>query len=287
MINMDRHRFIIGIGSQRAGSTLLHRLLDVSSDVFMHPVKELHYFDTLYGYRAHQSLQEFSMRQLVREVDRIVASKDLGFVKNNRYRCYLRTNRLLSRLPIEKVNYLDLFRPNLKAHSLLGEVTPEYMLLDEESIKKMRDVVGEDAGIILICRDPVKRLLSAVKLMNAYNNLQMDDDAANEWLSRMLDSDNHWIKVQDKYNDYGLAIEKYSKYFSKIFVVTYEKLISNPGAVAKKLGSVLGINIDENSFEYGIKNVFNDLGKGFSLSGENMEKIEKRYFTASSLYKNI
>ena len=46
------NRFVLGIGSQRAGSTLLHHCLDVASDVFMHPLKELHYFDTLHGVRV-------------------------------------------------------------------------------------------------------------------------------------------------------------------------------------------------------------------------------------------
>lgn len=36
------NKFVIGIGSQRAGSTLLHKILDECTNIFIHPVKELH-----------------------------------------------------------------------------------------------------------------------------------------------------------------------------------------------------------------------------------------------------
>lgn len=243
----------------------------------MHPVKELHYFDTLYGYRSRQALQEFSTRQLMREVDRIVSSKDLSFVKNNRYRCYLRTNRLLARLPIEKVNYLDLFRPNLKNHQLIGEVTPEYMLFDEESIIKMKEVVGEDAGILLICRNPVKRFLSAVKLMNSYNNLQMDDAAANEWLEGMLDSDNNWTKAQEKYNDYASAIELYSKNFSNFLAISYDELIEKPKISSQKISEKINININEKKFIQGTEKIINNLANDYSISEKIILKLHKIY----------
>ena len=277
MIETGCHRFIIGIGSQRAGSTLLHRLLETSSEVFMHPLKELHYFDTLYGYRSKQALQEFSTRQLVREVDRIVSSKDLSFVKNKRYRCYLRTNRVLSRLAIENVNYLDLFRPNLQGHSLLGEITPEYMLLDENSIIKMQQVIGKDAGVILICRNPVKRILSAVKLMNSYNNLRMNDTTANAWLLRMFESESSWIEVQDGYNDYAAAIDHYSRHFSGFLAVSYDDLINQPRKTAEKIAETLNLSINLDRFEIEISNVVNDLGVDFNIETELVEQIKFRY----------
>lgn len=274
---LNRHRFIIGIGSQRAGSTLLHRLLEASSNVFMHPVKELHYFDTLYGYRSKESLQEFSIRQLVREVDRIVASSNLDFVKNKRYRCYLRTNRVLARSPIEKISYIDLFRPNLQNHHLFGEVTPEYMLLNEDSIIAMRQIVGGDACIMLICRNPVKRILSAVKLMNSYNNLEMDDVAANDWLRRMLESDNAWINAQDGYNDYVGAIERYSRHFPNFFAISYDALIEKPRLIAQEIADRFNLKIDEAMFEHEAKKTVNDLGSNYCITDELIADIDARY----------
>ncbi len=53
-------KFVIGIGSQRAGTTLLHTILSECTPVFMHPLKELHYFDTLFDTRDIQLLRGVS-----------------------------------------------------------------------------------------------------------------------------------------------------------------------------------------------------------------------------------
>ena len=91
----NQHRFVIGIGSQRAGSTLLHNLLDESTSIFMHPLKELHYFDSLFHVRAREALVAFSRRQLDRQLDEIIAATQYGFIDKS-YKCLLRTNRILA-----------------------------------------------------------------------------------------------------------------------------------------------------------------------------------------------
>ena len=84
-------RFVIGIGSQRAGSTLLHRILEQCTDIFMHPVKELHYYDTLFEVRGARALRVFSKRQLDREWARLVSEDTHAYI-DEKYRCYLNTN---------------------------------------------------------------------------------------------------------------------------------------------------------------------------------------------------
>lgn len=275
-----QHRFIIGIGSQRAGSTLLHRLLGASTGAFMHPVKELHYFDTLYGYRSRDALKDYSMRQLSREINVIVSAKDYGFI-NDRYRCYLRTNKLLWSSDIEEVDYLDLFRPNLRRASLLGETTPEYMLLSDDDVEKMQRVVGSDAAIVLLCRNPVSRVLSAMKLVNSYNNLSMSSEEADEWLHRMLDEETPWLKAQDGYNSYREVIRRYSARFKHFAAISYDQLIGAPGATANRLSACLGIAIDAERFEAESTNVMNDLGEDFVVSDRARQRIAERYRDSS------
>jgi hypothetical protein len=253
------HRFVIGIGSQRAASTLLHRLIGESTDVFMHPVKELHYFDTLFGVRAQEALTDFSLRQLGREVDRVVAATDYKFI-GRRYKCFLRTTKILATTPVEKIDYLDLYRPFLKECSILGEVTPEYMLLDEAQVERMRSVVGEDASIILMCRNPVDRLLSAAKLFNTYNNLRMDDAQLGVWLKRMVDENSPWIQAQDRYNDYERAIRVYSAAFPRFLALSYEGLIENPADAATRIARTCDLVINERKFTEGLATVSNSLG---------------------------
>lgn len=271
------HRFIIGIGSQRAGSTLLHRLLDASTPALMHPLKELHYFDTLHGVREPAALRDYCQRQVLREVDHIVDAAEHGFI-NDRFRCYLRSCRILSSSNIEQIDYLDLFRPFLRSRRLLGEVTPEYMLLDPPAIRDMKRVVGADAAIILVCRDPVERLLSAVKLMNAYNNMRMDDGQARDWLGGMLDDDrNSWVVAQDAYNDYAAAIANYSAEFAHFVALSYEGMIRDPVAAAKRIRDANGLELDFEVFREGVRTVANDLGQPFDLGEELRSRLTVRY----------
>lgn len=241
-------RFIIGIGSQRAGTTLLHSLLGETSDAFMHPVKELHYFDTLYDLRDPSALKEFSMRQLKREINRIIANSDLTFASKRRYKCMLRTNMLLATTPVSSIEYKDLYRPLLSSNRPLGEITPEYMLLNESQANHFQSVVGEDATVILLCRDPVDRILSAAKLFNVYNNLNMDQEGLSSWLNRMLDEESAWIQAQDKYNDYKRAIGIFGKLFSRFIAIDYADLVHRPRDVARRIAEIADITIDSDRF---------------------------------------
>jgi LPS sulfotransferase NodH len=270
------HRFVVGIGSQRAGSTLLHHLLGAATQAFMHPLKELHYFDTLQGVRSPGALQDFCQRQLLREVDHIVKATEHGFI-DDRFRCYLRSCRILGFSDIAQIDYLDLFRPFLRSHALLGEVTPEYMLLDLPSIQAMKQVIGADAAVILVCRDPVDRTLSAVKLMNAYNNLRMDDGQARNWLQGMIDGNTSWIAAQDAYNDYAAAIANYSGEFTHFVAISYEGLVRDPTAAAMRIRDATGLDIDIASFREGLATIANDLGEAFDLGGEIRSLLTARY----------
>lgn len=272
------NRFVLGIGSQRAGSTLLHHALEASTDIFMHPLKELHYFDTLHGVRAPEALRDFSLRQLGREIDRIVGSKELDFL-DARYRCFLRANRILGMSPIGEVDYRDLFRPFLGRSPLLGEVTPEYMLLGDDAIRAMKDVVGEDAVVILICRNPVKRVLSAVKLMSTYNGLNFDDQGAREWLLRMLETANPWMQAQDGYNDYAGAITRYSAHFSRVIAIGYDRLATEPDAVARSISALGEFRVDRDAFVAATKEQKNDLGPGFNVGTDVESLLLERYRT--------
>lgn len=273
---MSRQRYIIGIGSQRAGSTLLHRLLDASTPAFMHPLKELHYFDTLHGVRSPEALQDYCRRQLRREADRRVKAGDRHAIDHHSH-CYLRACRRLAFGDLAQVEYRDLFRPFLCSHALLGEVTPEYMLLDPQAISAMRAVVGDDAAVILLCRKPVERILSAVKLMNAYNNLRMDDAQARDWLTRMLDGNSNWIAAQDAYNDYETAIANYSSAFSSFVALRYETLVSNPEHAAVMIQEATGIAVDAGAFRAGAGTMANELGGGFDIGTELRSRLVERY----------
>ena len=267
------NRFIIGIGSQRAGSTLLHTLLSSASNIFMHPLKELHYFDTLYGYRNYEALKS----ALEIRIAKIESHINKDQKTNDRLLCEIRASKILSTTQPHQAEYQDLFRPFLGRSKLLGEITPEYMLFDTKAIVAMRSLIGKDAGVILIRRDPVQRVISALKLFNVYNNLKMDNVVANNWLKHQLDSESNWIKVQDRFNDYSGAEARYSEFFPNFVKIEYENLVKDPSSVCVELESNLNIEIHKEKFTNGLSKKINQLGKDFILSEENYLTLKNRY----------
>lgn len=280
-----RNRFVIGIGSQRAGTTLLHRLLGESTNVFMHPVKELHYFDTINGVRPQAALTDFSIRQLNREIDAIVAADKYDFIDST-YKCMLRANKMLAFRQASDIQYSDLFRPMLMKRELLGEATPEYMLLSKDQVREMSKVVGTNAVIILLCRDPVKRLVSSAKLFNVYNNLGMDNDELSRWLTSVIERSDSWIAAQDKYNDYEAAANNFTAFFPNFLALSFEKMISYPANAARQLEEALETRVDAEAFIEGSAKVSNRLSEQRLESPELINMINDRYAESRRFLQN-
>lgn len=268
-------KFVIGIGSQRAGSTLLHRVLDKCTPIYMNPVKELHYFDTLFGVRHENVLRNFSINQLNREVEQIVRAKDFGFV-TKRYKNELRANFLLATKKIQQINYLDLFRPCVQGHPLLGEITPEYMILPEKGIVKMREVVGADAKIILLARSPAKRFISAFKLlMLGIPNADMAN--FEQQMLATLSAGGEWLRVQDALNDYETALNNYQKEFESVLMLSYDELFGSVTETAEKLSDFLGVKLALPAYQKIVGTKVNALDETRDLSKDTLALLESRY----------
>jgi hypothetical protein len=268
-------QFVIGIGSQRAGSTLLHRILEETSAIYMNPVKELHYFDTIYKIRDDRTLRNFSMRQLEHEIARIVGATDFSFI-DKRYKNLLRTNLLLATKNVDQLDYVGLFRPCVQENNILGEITPEYMILPKEGIVKMRNTVGSDAKIILLARNPVKRFISAFKLlMIGLPNSDMNN--FEEKMLAMLEHGGEWLKVQDAFNDYQQALSNYQQEFPNVLLLSYDELFGAVEKSAEKLSDFLGVSISLSNYYKLVNTKVNSLDETKDLSPQTLSILEDRY----------
>lgn len=268
-------QFVIGIGSQRAGSTLLHRILEQCSPIYMNPVKELHYFDTLFHVRHESVLKHFSVNQLNREIDRLVKAEDFAFV-NKRYKNSLRANFLLATKPIQKIDYIDLFRPVAKHYDMLGEITPEYMILPEPGIRKMREVVGEDAKILLLARNPVKRFVSAFKLL-MYGLPNSGQLVFEEEMLKILDTGGEWMRVQDALNDYATALTLYRQEFPHVLMLSHDALFGDVEGTAATLAEFLEIPISLGNYQKIVGTKVNALDDTKELSDATLALLQTRY----------
>lgn len=273
---MNRPKFVIGIGSQRAGSTLLHRILDECTDIFMHPVKELHYFDTLYNVRHPSILTKYSQRQLNRELERLIKADNHSYINDKQYKCYLRTNKILANNIITDVDYLDLYRPCILGSRVVGEITPEYMILPDEGVKLMAEMLGDDTPIILITRNPVDRFISAFKLLKLYGSDNVDMSNFERDLNSVFDEMPDWIKQQKKLNDYQSAILLYSKYFNNVICLSYEELVNDADKVISVLEDKLSVNIDKDKCKKILGVKVNQIGDTSSISQETYEFVARQ-----------
>lgn len=268
----ENKKFVIGIGSQRAGSTLLHKLLDECTDVFMHPVKELHYYDTIYDVRGKDVLKKYSKKQLDREVEKIFSSSSHKFI-DKKYRCYLRANWLLSKKNLTEIDYIDLYRPCLMDNQCLGEITPEYMILPDVAVSRMAEELGSDSKIILLTRDPIDRFISAYKLLKIYNDASFLDKDYSLGINDVLDNMPKWVEHQKELSDYHAAEVKYKKFFNDVLVISYEDFVSNPIVTAKKIALFIEEDLKSDKLSDVFKEKVNSIGETGKVDEATMSRL--------------
>lgn len=282
--------FLLGIGSQRAGSTLLHKLLARGcKDIFMHPVKELHYFDSKFGIRAPKALKDFSKAQHNRAFQQFKLRNDQDEANLSKpQQCFIRTNRILSRIAIDSVNYQDLFRPCIMGNQWLGEVTPEYMLMNEDQVLNVRNVIRADRiVVVLMVRNPARRYLSAFKLRLVY--MQNPDSLRNQkptdWLNQFkqqLRSDNGWNQCQNRYNYYQETASLWRKHFGDDFILlSIDQLVHSTQQTLEIISKRTGVYYQRETIQGLMKEKVNDTGVSFPLDDEALELCEERFGTAS------
>ncbi len=268
--------FILGIGSQRAGSTFIARLLDLHPEIAIHPLKELHYFDTIFGLRDEKFLKEFCQNQLEREINQLCSANRFEFITPT-WQWYVKTNFKLLTKPISEIKYFELFSAlnERKNISFIGESTPEYMLLSEEQVAKMRGFVG-NAYVILICRNPVKRIISSFRLLRAYGGKAKPRESAalDRLFLELIDSNNLWTQRQIIYNNYLSCIQNYSKFFDRVLILSYDDVVDCPQVIIDRLSNFLGTNFNLKEIQSFFKNKINALSIKYNPSQEVVSRLE-------------
>jgi hypothetical protein len=131
------------IGAQRAGTTWLHRVLSQHPELWLPPVKELHYFDKLDTRRTAFDPKE---RKRVRLSG--LKSMDPWLL---RYWFGRRDDDWYGRL----------FHDAKAKGFITGEITPAYATLNEKVLRRIHRM-NDKIRLIFIMRDPVDRVWSAV-----------------------------------------------------------------------------------------------------------------------------
>lgn len=255
---------------------MLHRILSECTRIYMHPVKELHYYDSLFKVRDVRLLKMFSLKQLNSEWDRMIAAEDFGYI-DKRYKCYIRANKMLWLRPIDTIDYVDLFRPALSENTHFGEITPEYMILPEEGVRKMHDDLGSETRIVLVARNPVRRFVSAFKLLRLYNDQPYDMGKFSDDLAETLDSMPDWISQQDRLSDYESSLRTFRKYFRNVLFISYDQLVADPERTHKQLEKFLELDVDKAAYLRLLNQNINSIGETGQIRRDTEMLLQRRY----------
>ncbi len=147
--------YFVCIGAQKSGTTWLARMLAMHPDLFVTPVKEIHYFDHVAGLTEH--LSSHKRRSRYRKYHQRMWTQWSQFSEHRGqwswYRHYMSS-------PIDDAWYAGLFR-HRGPKRFAGEVTPEYAILGRDGLAHIKRL-APDARVMFIMRNPVERTWSQV-----------------------------------------------------------------------------------------------------------------------------
>ena len=237
--------FILGVGAQKAGTTWLHHQLIKDSKFNFGHRKEYHVFDSIQ--RLNQSSRKknnFLLKNFF--IKNVIASYKDGTLGRNASNDATRY-RTVDLSFIDNIeNYFDyfdyLFLKNQHTQAV-GDITPQYALLNKEAFQSIRvglEKRGFTIKIIFLMRDPAERCWSAVK----YKRQNLNDEKESQYDEVEFLEKN--IKMSDgciKKSRYERTIKTLEDTFAQenIHYEFYERLFSSESQ--NRIQDFLGLNL--------------------------------------------
>ncbi|MEO8244310.1 MAG: sulfotransferase [bacterium] len=151
-------------GAVKAGTTWLYEYLREHPDTYFRTIKEMQYFDRLYGGnlkpRAKKLAQEIAAMEADLESGR--AKWPAWVLRQIGDRAEYRKLILSGDAPTAE--YLRYLTAGAGDKRLVGEMTPEYGLLNVPQIREI-SAMAPDVRWVFLMRDPVSRLWSHVRML--------------------------------------------------------------------------------------------------------------------------
>ncbi len=227
----------IGIGMERAGSSWLFYMLAVHPQIWVPPIKELHYFEdpgpNKWRYGPH--LKSRALAKLA-PFFKTPASRPQYF--KNTYAEYLAWDARYFSGTRSDQWYASLFDEKFTKGRICGEVTAAYAAMNEERIAALVKL-HKSTKIILSLRDPVERMLSAMfhdfRSLQRLKPEQITESMMLEWLRKRAGQNPasnreilaRWQKHTDAKN---------------LIVINFADIAKNPEKLVSGLYTALGVD---------------------------------------------
>ena len=242
---MPEPRFpdLLGIGTQRSGTTWLWKNLTHCPSLYVPPFKEIHYLD-MRGQIPSPGQQQFRASQLQDVLHAIQngAPNDQALVQ------------WFGRFALAKRNddawYASLFT-DAEAHQLAIDFTPSYCRMTPDQIARVVTLIPH-VRVILMLRDPIDRAWSQMHL-----NLRLKRQPPLQTPGEFQ----RWCQSPEVsgYQQYADILERWTAAIGRerIFIGFYEELQTQPAALLERLLQWLGVPFEPGQFGDSIHAVYN------------------------------
>ena len=243
------NNYFVCIGAQKSGTTWLARMLATHPDLFITPVKEIHYFDHVAGITEH--LSDKKRRSRYRKYHQRLWTQWRHFKAHRGqwgwYRHYM------SR-PIDDAWYAGLFR-HRGPKAFAGELTPEYAILGRPGLAHIKKL-APDARVLFIMRNPVERTWSQVLHQCRVRGLDANRQST-EAIVAMLAEPRF-----GELGDYATTLDDMAAVFrpGQTLAVFYEDMHQDRLKALEQVCGFIGIGFDAS--------YFGELGRRFNRSQE-------------------
>lgn len=174
-------RLLIGLGAQKSGTTWVSDYLHSHPDVFMSPLKELHYFDLKYVPEIRAIQEGYFLHRMKKMAASIKTFSEV----RERSHAYRQLKNYVDRFEMQSVDdYLDFFRSRVGDQKVCCEISPGYALLETEHYEEIYSMHA-DVRVFFIMRDPIERYWSNLRF---YEGILANFDAREKFIECLTDT---------------------------------------------------------------------------------------------------
>lgn len=163
---MNEKIFVLGVGSQKSGTTWLYHYLRSLNQTCFPEIKEIHYFDSLYlgemKWYSKMVKRHVYRSLLYDQMPSAISALQLAFLTNPQL-------------------YFQYFYGQLSrsGHQFVtGDITPAYSMLDASIYKQIKTTFegyGIQVKVIFLMRDPAWRLVSSLRHRERHQSQQLSE----------------------------------------------------------------------------------------------------------------
>lgn len=229
--------FFLCVGAQKAGTTWLARMLARHPEIFVTPVKEIHYFDHVAKLTEH--LSDRKRRSRYRKYHQRLLTQWHRWAEYGAQRGWYRT---YMGSPLNDRWYASLFASRGKA-KMAGEATPEYAIIGRAGFEHIARLAPR-AKLIYIMRNPVTRAWSQILHVCRSNSLDAAAMTPQELV--VLTRDQRFAALAD----YITPLDDMCAVFprERLWLGFYEDIHADRMEGLKEICGFLGVGFDPATF---------------------------------------